>query len=63
LLRLAYKAHKRKPITGVEGLIGLRGIAKTDIDKHYGMVMVHGELWQAISDDAIKKMKKLSLKK
>ncbi|HOA82450.1 MAG TPA: nodulation protein NfeD [Thermodesulfovibrio thiophilus] len=55
LLRLAYKAHKRKPITGVEGLIGLRGIAKTDIDKHYGMVMVHGELWQAISDDAIKK--------
>lgn len=55
LLRLAYKAYKRKPVTGVEELIGLKGIAKTDIDKHKGMVMVHGELWQAISDEEIKK--------
>lgn len=55
LLRLAYKAHKRKPVTGVEELIGLKGIAKTDIDRHRGMVMVHGELWQAVSDEEIKK--------
>ncbi|MDI1471014.1 MAG: nodulation protein NfeD [Thermodesulfovibrio sp.] len=55
LLRLAYKAHKRKPVTGIEELIGLRGIAKTDIDSHKGMVMVHGELWQAVSDEEIKK--------
>ncbi|MCX7988223.1 MAG: nodulation protein NfeD [Thermodesulfovibrio sp.] len=55
LLRLAYKAYKRKPVTGVEELIGLKGVAKTDIDKHKGMVMVHGELWQAISDEEIKK--------
>lgn len=55
LLRLAYKAHKRKPVTGVEELIGLRGVAKTDIDSHGGMVMVHGELWQAISEKMIKK--------
>lgn len=55
LLRLAYKAHKRKPVTGVEELIGLSGIAKTDIDAHQGMIMVHGELWQARSDEPIKK--------
>jgi membrane-bound serine protease (ClpP class) len=55
LLRLAYKAHRRKPVTGIEELIGLRGFAKTDIDSHKGMVMVHGELWQAVSDEEIKK--------
>lgn len=55
LLRLAYKAHKRKPVTGVEELIGLKGVAKTDIDRRSGMVMVHGELWQAISEKEIKK--------
>lgn len=55
LLRLAYKAYKRKPVTGVEELIGLRGVAKTDIDRQKGMVMVHGELWQAVSDEEIKK--------
>ncbi|MCX8033925.1 MAG: nodulation protein NfeD [Thermodesulfovibrio sp.] len=55
LLRLAYKAHKRKPVTGVEELIGLKGVAKTDIDSHSGMVVIHGELWQAISDTEIKK--------
>jgi membrane-bound serine protease (ClpP class) len=56
LLRLIYKAHKRKPVTGVEELTGLRGIAKTDITTRGGMVMVHGELWQAICDkDIIKK--------
>ena len=55
LLRLAYKAYKRKPVTGVEELIGLKGIAKTDIDSRKGMVMVHGELWQAVSDEKINK--------
>lgn len=55
MLRLVYKAHKRKPITGVEELIGLKGIAKTDIDSRGGMVVVHGELWQAVSDEKIKK--------
>ncbi len=33
----------------------MKGIAKTDIDRQRGMVMVHGELWQAISDHEIKK--------
>jgi membrane-bound serine protease (ClpP class) len=53
--RLAYKAYKRKPVTGAEGLIGLEGVAKTDITPGGGMVVVHGEFWSAYSDDVIHK--------
>ncbi len=55
VLGLAYKAFKRKPITGAEGLIGLEGIANTDITKDGGMVSLHGELWSAYSDELIPK--------
>jgi membrane-bound serine protease (ClpP class) len=57
--RLAYKAYKRKPVTGIEGLIGLEGIAKTDITNKGGMVIVHGEYWTAYSDEFIKKDDKI----
>lgn len=50
---LALKAYRRKPATGPEGLIGLRGEARTDIHQK-GMVFVHGELWEASSDEDIK---------
>ena len=53
--RLAYKAYKRKPVTGAEGMIGLEGVAKTDITPGGGMVVVHGEFWSAYSDDVIHK--------
>ena len=52
---LAYRAMRRKPITGSEGLIGREGTAKTDITKEGGMVLVQGELWSAYSDDVIAK--------
>ncbi len=56
---LAVKAHKRKPETGAEGMIGLEGIAKEDIDPE-GMVMIKGELWRAVAKDKpIKKGKKI----
>ncbi len=50
---LALKAYRRKPATGLEGLVGLEGEARTDIKKK-GMVFVHGELWRAWSDEEIK---------
>jgi membrane-bound serine protease (ClpP class) len=53
-LSLALKAHQRKPTTGKEGLIGETGHALTDIENS-GMVMVHGEYWQARSDQPIAK--------
>jgi membrane-bound serine protease (ClpP class) len=52
---LAYRAFRRKPITGREGIIGREGAAKTDITREGGMVMVQGELWSAYADDFIPK--------
>ena len=54
-LGLAFKALKRKPITGAEGLIGLKGVADTDINREGGMVSLHGERWSAYSDAPVAK--------
>ncbi len=58
-IRLAYKAYKRKPATGQEGLVGLEGIAKTDITQDGGMVFLHGEYWTSYSDTLIHKDEKI----
>lgn len=50
---LAFKAYKRKPVTGYEGLIGLQGIADTEITRDTGMVSLHGERWSACADEPI----------
>jgi membrane-bound serine protease (ClpP class) len=52
---LAYKAYKRKPLTGSEELVGMEGTARTDITEQGGMVSVHGELWSGYSDHFINK--------
>ncbi|MBI3593037.1 MAG: nodulation protein NfeD [Nitrospirae bacterium] len=57
--RLAYRAQRRKPVTGIEGLIGSEAVAKADITQDGGMVFVHGEFWSAYSDDLIKKDEKV----
>ena len=54
------KAHKRKTTTGKEGLVGMMGVAKSDIDPE-GNVFVHGELWHARSDKPIKKDSKVKV--
>jgi len=56
---LAYKAYKRKPVTGSEGLTGAQGVAYTEITKDGGMVLLHGERWSAYSDEPIAKGGKL----
>lgn len=61
--KLAYKAYRRKPVTGVEGLLDLQGIAKTDITPDEGMVIVQGEIWSAYSDNAIQKDMKVVVEK
>ncbi len=53
-LTLALKAHKRKPTTGIEGMIGETGQTITDVDKT-GMAIVHGEYWKVSSDTPILK--------
>ena len=48
------RAQLRKPTTGSEGLVGERGVARTDIDRT-GQVFIHGELWTVSSDQVISK--------
>ena len=52
-ISLAYKAYKKQPITGREGLIGAIGAAITVISPK-GKVFVEGEIWDARSDEDIK---------
>ncbi len=51
---LGLKAQVKRRLTGKEGMIGLIGIAETDINPK-GKVFVEGEIWNAYSDVPIKK--------
>jgi Membrane-bound serine protease (ClpP class) len=53
--RLGLKAQKRKKMTGYEELIGEEGIAMVDFEKGKGKVFIKGEIWNAVSEDEIKK--------
>lgn len=55
----AVQAQRRKPATGLEGMVGLKGITKTKVDKSGGTVLVHGELWKATSVQEIPKETKI----
>ena len=50
----AYRAQRRKPTTGVEGLVGERGVALSDLSPS-GQVFVHGEYWEADADGPIER--------
>jgi membrane-bound serine protease (ClpP class) len=52
LLRLAVKSFRYKIATGAESMVGEVGIAKTDIHPE-GRVFVHGEWWNAQSEQPI----------
>lgn len=59
---LVVKAYRRKPVTGAEGLIGLEGEARTDVHQK-GQVFVHGEIWQAWSDEPVNAGEKVIVEK
>ncbi len=46
--------HKRRPVSGMDGIIDEEGKAISDIDPE-GEVFVSGEYWEAIADEPIKK--------
>ncbi len=58
---LAYKAYRRRPVTGSEGLVGEEGRAASDITADGGTVKVRGEIWSAYSDETIKKREAVSV--
>jgi len=42
--------HLKKPVTGVEGMIGMTGVAMETLNLE-GMVRIRGEVWSAESND------------
>ncbi len=56
LLRSILRVHKTKVMGGKEGLIDMIGVAQTNFSiKNPGKVLLHGEIWNAVSDQEIKK--------
>ena len=60
-LSYAFKAHKNKPTTGMEGIVGDTGLAITDIGNS-GTVEVHGEIWKATALEPISKNAQITVK-
>jgi membrane-bound serine protease (ClpP class) len=52
LISIGLRARRRKADTGVQGLMGLTGIARTPLTPE-GKVFVHGELWNAIASTGV----------
>jgi membrane-bound serine protease (ClpP class) len=51
---IVFRSHLRRATTGAAGLIGERGVAYTDLSPE-GRVFVHGEYWQALSNEPVAK--------
>ncbi|MEE8403554.1 MAG: nodulation protein NfeD [Candidatus Hydrothermarchaeaceae archaeon] len=54
------KAQKKRPTTGMDGMVGMLGVARSDVDPE-GNVFVHGELWKARADKAVRKDRKVKV--
>jgi membrane-bound serine protease (ClpP class) len=50
-----WRALRRKPMTGQEGMRGEHGVAVTELGSQEGRVFVHGEYWAAVADERIEK--------
>ena len=57
---LAFRAYKRSPKGGKEGLIGETGIAEETIDPK-GLIFAHGEYWKATSKEVVEKGEKVRI--
>ncbi|MDW7968635.1 MAG: nodulation protein NfeD [Thermoanaerobaculum sp.] len=53
LLSRVLSAHRVKPVTGVEGMLGEEGRAVSDLSPR-GKVFVHGEYWDAVAPAPVK---------
>ena len=54
------EAHRQKPLTGIEGMLGEEGIADTDIMPE-GKVVLRGEYWNATGTEPITKGEKVQV--
>jgi membrane-bound serine protease (ClpP class) len=49
IVGMGMRAMRRRPVTGVEGMVGRVGIARTALMPR-GQILIHGEIWEALSD-------------
>lgn len=52
IVGLALTAHKRKPVSGADEMIGMQGRVQAEINPT-GQILIHGELWKAESPERI----------
>lgn len=52
LAAMAFRAQRRRPVTGSDGLLGARAVARTALSPA-GTVFLQGEWWQATADEAL----------
>jgi membrane-bound serine protease (ClpP class) len=52
-VRMVYKAQRKRPVTGSEGLKGMQGTTISETGSSGGSVKVHGEIWSAWADETI----------
>jgi membrane-bound serine protease (ClpP class) len=57
---LAFRAYKRTPKGGMEGLLGEQGVVEERIDP-VGLVFAHGEYWKATSDEVVEDGEKVEI--
>jgi membrane-bound serine protease (ClpP class) len=57
---MTYRSQIKKPTTGKEGLVGEHGKA-LEILNPEGRIEVHGEIWNAIAQEKIKKGQKVEI--
>lgn len=59
---LAFRAYRTKPKTGMEGLIGAKGVVQEPLDPE-GVVFVHGEYWRAVSEEELDPGEKIQVER
>lgn len=57
---LAFRAYRRRPISGTDGILGEEGIVRKKIDPE-GLIFVHGETWRAVSDEPIQEEERIEV--
>jgi len=56
----ALKAQQRKPVSGLQAIVGEVGVVVEKISPE-GQIKVHGEFWKALSDSPIKTKEKVKV--
>jgi membrane-bound serine protease (ClpP class) len=58
---IAVKTKRRRAVTGAEAMVGTIALAQTDVAPK-GRVFVHGEIWEAVSDEPIREGEEAKIK-